>query len=501
MLLPLGGLTIAIAWLWPGTGYCAIFGWLSVLLIVGGLKHSQTPYRHAYFAALILNTIGFYWLNHAISSFGGFGYASTLAIFSLFVILSSVQFLVAVFIWRNLPKTFHNLAIASPVAFVASEVITIRLFPWHFGHTQLAVTPIAQIADLGGTLLLSFLMFWVIETILLIQSQRKICRVAIAPLLSLLLAMAYGHFRMQQFAKIEAPSQRVALIQANISIDEKHDIKLLIPNVKRYLELSAEVAQEQTLIIWPESVILSWIFAKIESVKFDPRLPFIGDNIPMLIGALTYDTDKSRYNSALAILADGTVPYPYHKQILMPFGEFVPFANIFPWLRDLAAGIEDFSAGKEVSVFNYPLLSLEGEKHILKVAPLICYEDVVPGLAREAVKNGATLLVNLTNDGWFGNSAALKQHHLIASFRAIENRRYLLRATNTGLTAVVNPLGKTTQQLRPFSDGTLVSDIKSISYLSPQTIYNPNTLWQILSWLALILAGFRCWRTKASTLP
>lgn len=496
MLLQLSGLITAIAWLWPGTPICATLGWLAVILLVSGLKYSLSPYRHTYQAALILNSIGFYWLSYAISSFGGFGYAATTAIFLLFVTLSSIQFLIAVFIWRNLPKILHKWAVSTAIAFTASEAISIRLFPWHFGHSQLAITPLAQLADLGGTLLLSFLMFWVVEAALVIRTKPENKYIFALPMICLMLAFGYGRYRIWQFSTVEAPSQQVALIQANISVKEKHDTRLIVPNVNRYLELSKKVAQKETLIIWPESVILSWIYDRIESIRYDPRLPDIGTGSSMLIGALTYDDDNNRYNSALAILPDGRVPYPYHKQILMPFGEFVPFADTFPWLRGLAGGIEDFSAGKDISVFNYPMHSLDGKKHYFKVAPLICYEDVVPGLARKAVNNGATLLVNLTNDAWFGHSAALRQHHLIASFRAIENRRYLLRATNTGLTAVVNPLGETIRQLRPFSDDILVSNVKSISYLGPQAYYNPQTIWQTLSWLLLILAVFRYCRQK-----
>ena len=99
----------------------------------------------------------------------------------------------------------------------------------------------------------------------------------------------------------------------------------------------------------------------------------------------------------------------------------------------------------------------DGTPYTLKVAPLVCYEDTVPALARKATLGGSELLVNITYDTWFGRSAAPHEHHLIAAFRAIENRRFLVRATNSGLSAVVDPLGRTIARLPVFSEGTLAA--------------------------------------------
>ena len=110
----------------------------------------------------------------------------------------------------------------------------------------------------------------------------------------------------------------------------------------------------------------------------------------------------------------------------------------------------------------------DGTAYTLKVAPLICYEDTVPRPAREAALGGAELLVNLTYDTWFGRSAAPHEHHLIAAFRAIENRRFLVRATNTGLSAVVDPLGRTIARLPAFSEGAVAA---KVVLLDDRTLY------------------------------
>src|SRR5205823_318489 len=131
----------------------------------------------------------------------------------------------------------------------------------------------------------------------------------------------------------------------------------------------------------------------------------------------------------------------------------------------------------------------------LKVAPLICYEDTVPALAREATQKGAELLVNITSDSWFGRSLAPYQHHLIAAFRAIENRRFLIRATSTGLSAVVDPLGRTIARIPAFAEGTTAANVDLLKYRSAYTEYVRERPWWVL--LAVSLGVFiKRWRER-----
>jgi apolipoprotein N-acyltransferase len=166
----------------------------------------------------------------------------------------------------------------------------------------------------------------------------------------------------------------------------------------------------------------------------------------------------------------------------MPFGEYTPLGGIFPWLKELNGMAGEFSAGKSAVVFQYPLDGAAEEK--LKVSPLICYEDIVPSLSREAVQEGAEILVNLTNDAWFGNTVAPHQHHLIASFRSIENHRYLLRSTNTGLTAIVDPVGRTVGSLPPYSEGVLRSEVIPFDNRTIYSVFG-DRMWWIMVFLTL----------------
>jgi apolipoprotein N-acyltransferase len=181
---------------------------------------------------------------------------------------------------------------------------------------------------------------------------------------------------------------------------------------------------------------------------------------------------------------------------LIPFGEYMPGSDVFPWLSGLNNRQEGFTAGTEVRVFEYPMRRRDGTAYPLKVSPLICYEDIVPALARIATQHGAELLVNLTYDTWFGRSMAPFQHHVIAAFRAIENRRYLVRSTNTGYSAVVDPLGRTIASIRPFREGIIAVSVSLLDYPSTYTRYLGETPWWALCFATLGGIGVRRWRDR-----
>lgn len=471
-----GALLLGGAWLTPLSLFGAVLGWGAAALLAALL--GAISLRGAYLFGFVSLTLGFHWLYRTIADFGGFSPLAAGAIFALYVAVSALQFPLATQLVRALPSRLDMLALRVPLAWASVEVLAPRIFPWQFGHTQIAVLPLAQIADLAGVTTISFLMLWVTDGV-----RRAVfgapTRVIMAPLVCGALAIAYGTFRISQFEQLlaSAPRQEIALVQANVSIQEKHDIKFFARNTERYIALSETVARPGLLIVWPETVITEWVHTGVGNVRNDPRLPVLGEGASLLTGSLTFDTPERYYNSALAVTSSGAIPYPYHKRILMPFGEYTPFGSVFPWLKRMNATAGDFTAGESVTVFRYPI----GDRQ-LGVAPLICYEDIIPGMARSATREGAALLVNLTNDAWFGHTAAPYQHHMIAAFRAIENRRTLLRSTNSGLTAVVDPLGRTVAQLPIFSDGVLEHEA---ALLTASSLYRTG-LGEIPWWVLAI---------------
>jgi apolipoprotein N-acyltransferase len=478
------GLLMALAWFNPGTGLGALLGWLATLGLVAASLHPRASYRSLYLVGAIQTSLGFFWILETIQKFGGFPLWAAAAIFALFVAISSLQNAVYFFVFKNLPAFLDRTSSRAALAWITSEVLSIRIFPWYIGHTQLGFSWFAQSADLASVLGLSFLMVWFCEAVFRSAIRREGTRRLIPALLVSLLALLYGKLRWDEFAYPLGTPLDVTLVQANVTTENKANLHFFAENRARYQSLTERLPPGPELVIWPESVIQDFIPEGVARAERDARVPrFKGKHL--LTGALTFRSRREFFNSALAVFHDGTVPTPYHKQILMPFGEYMPLSSLFPSLLDLNPAAGNFSAGTEIAVVEYPEL-LPSTPRPFKVAPLICYEDVVPSLSRDAVRKGAELIVNLTNDAWFGDTIAPYQHHLIASFRAIETRRFLLRSTNSGLTAIVSPRGVTLESLPTFGEGTISGRVKLMNAPTPYVRAVGELPWWILSLLSLV---------------
>jgi apolipoprotein N-acyltransferase len=486
---------ISAAWLVTETLASAVLGWVSAVLLIYSIR-ARRAYLPAYCAGLVTHAVGFYWIFGTMEIFGGFGPIVSAVIFGLYVATGALMFLVFAAVHHNLGPRFDALALRTPVAIVVAELLTIRVFHWHFGHTQVAFTPFVQIAGVGGALFVSFVMFWLTEAGVRLIVFRERRRAFFIPVVVFLLSLGYGALMMATFRSAGGKTQEVLLVQGDPTFTNTHDADTAWQYVANIHDLSRRYARPATLVVWPEGVIPQYIPADLGSVRNDPVLPWLRDGSAFLVGGYAIRNEREKYNAAFAIYPDGTVPSPYFKQILIPFGEYMPFASFMPWLNDLNANAGIFSAGPETRVFAYPLRRRDGTEYTLKVAPLICYEDTITELAREATQKGAELLVNLTYDTWFGRSAAPYQHHLIAVFRAIENRRYLVRSTSTGYTAVVSPLGKTVASIRPFSEGQIALDVGLSDYRSTYTQYVGERPWWALSVVSIWMIVVSKWNKR-----
>jgi apolipoprotein N-acyltransferase len=495
----LGGGMLAIAWLLPETAAGALLGWISALLLVYGARAARA-YLPMYGAGVVGHLVGFHWVYQTVRVFGGFGPPAAAVIFVLFVLLGALQFLLFVLIHHHLDAIFERLAIRSATAVVLAELLMPRLFPWHFGHTQIAFTPFVQVAGLGGAMAVSFLMFWLAEAAVRFVAFRERRPILVLPVLVFGLAMTYGATMMKTFRALPGRGQEVVVVQGNATLVEKRDLASARKNLARIFELSSAKAHPGTLIVWPEGSVPAYIPADVGGVGYPPILPCIGDGSAFLIGSYAFLPDERRFNAAFAVYPDGTVPLPYFKRVLIPFGEYLPLSSYFPALRKLNAKAGVFTAGTKARVFDYPLRRPDGTPYTLKLSPLICYEDTIPALARESTRKGAELLVNITSDSWFGRTLAPHQHHLIAAFRAIENRRFLIRATNTGYSAIVDPLGRTIAKIPPFTEGTATARVSLLDYRSPYTGWIGDQPWWMLLALCVGMIVVRRWRgTEAAT--
>jgi len=315
------------------------------------------------------------------------------------------------------------------------------LFPVHLGHALAPRLTLVQISDLGGPLLLSA--FVALVNLAVFETWRWVAGARRPPLAlwavatsSVGLVWAYGALRIAALdATIAAaPTLRVGLVQGNLGVFEKGRRPTFDHHA--YLEQTRELlaAGPVDLVVWPETVYTRGLR---RPLPLSGR--FIREDVdsPLLFGAASIDGTSGQnhtYNSALLIGADGVIRDAYDKNVLIPFTEYVPFADRAPALAARVAGASAFSAGSDT-----PALAL-GPWRI--TAP-ICHEVVQAAHVRRMVATARpNLLATLANDSWFGDSQEPWIHLAMARFRAIEHRRFLVRATNSGVSAVIDPVGR-----------------------------------------------------------
>ena len=403
------------------------------------------------------------------------------------------------------------LALSGAAAWTALEWVRSWLF-FGFGWNGLGVAlhgnlPFVQITEYTGVAGLSFLVaFTNLTAVITVRrfvaeaGQRRIRpHWDFSANMALIAAVFFFGVRTL-FQPQPAPdtSLRVAAVQANIPQEQKFDRAFSIKIFERYNALSdAALAMSPQLLLWPEAATPGALFGDQASFDFVHAVALRSENF--LLGSLDFDEEHHDYNIAALFTNKGENLQTYRKIHLVPFGEFIPFRHSFPlfaWIvGDEVPG--DFTPGKDYKV-------LELQKPDLRIATLICFEDTVGDLTRRFVQRGAQALINVTNDGWFKHSPGAEQHLAHSIFRAVENRRPLLRAANTGVTAFIDPLGRITHSLRgadgsPFVEGILFGEVKIPAAGAPLTFYTRHGEVFVKTCVALTfaMALLLAWRRKS----
>ena len=327
-----------------------------------------------------------------------------------------------------------------PLGWVLCEYLRSHLltgFPWALlGYSQYLNLQVIQIADVTGVWGVSFLVVLVNITIYQVTSDKlqvTSSRVysAIVTGAILLTVLIFGFDKLNSSSFTTYPSLlKISVIQGNIPQNMKWEAYSREYIVDTYLRLSREAAKDKPdLVIWPEAAL------PVIAEEGQPYYEKVKDlakeiNIPLLLGAVTCRQGRY-YNSALLISRDGLTLAAYDKVHLVPFGEYIPLRHILGFLKTIVP-IGEITAGKEHTVFDTPA----------QFSVLICFEDLFPALSSRCIKAGARFLVNITNDAWYKKTPAAYQHLAASVFRAVENRVFLIRAANTGISAFISPEGK-----------------------------------------------------------
>ena len=455
-----------------------------LLIVLGRPARSE---RRPVLLGFTTGVVGFsgtlYWLTDVMTTFGGLSSAVAAGVALLLIVyLSLYPALVAHVIGRGVRAFGARALWATPVVWAAGEYARGHVmtgFPWvPLGNSQIDVTPIAQAASLVGVYGLSALVLlgsvalaWTV-----VGPPGRARVLPVAAVAALIAALAgWGAVRAGRGDLLRAGTPlRVALVQGNVAQGQKWNGAFADQIYRRYLALSrAGVAQGATLIMWPESATPFMFEEHPEAEAI--RLLARETGARLFIGSDQIERAARRYyNSAFLIQPTGSVGGIYRKIHLVPFGEYVPLESILSFAGPLVQQVGGFTPGDRLTIFQLR----EGA-----FSTGICYEAVFPELSREAVQRGSQLLTSITNDAWFGRSSAPWQHFAMARMRSVETGRYLARAANTGVSAIVDPYGRVVQATPLFEEAVSVGEVR---FLDGTTLY--VRIGDVVPWAGLVVA-------------
>lgn len=450
----------------PDLGFLA---WIHLVPLLVGI-HCRS-FKNKFLLCLLSSMVAyfgmFYWLIGAMQRFGSLSFFQAFGVMVLFcMILSSLY---AAFLSLTSWVNHHvklPLFILLPIFMVTQNFLLHHFpfggLPWAtVGYSQGSWLKFFQWVDHVGVLGLSFFIYLVngliADGILLFIHRKQLDKMVsrflvVFILIFLSLYLSFVSSRHYEKTKVAIGDMTIALIQGNISQDIKWDPFKAQDNLNVYLaNTNAAVKDGADLVVWPETAYPYGLrFYKLKTSHFLDKEELAA---PILFGAIVSKDDeegKKLLNSVVYADKFANMNQIYNKLHLVPFGEYMPFKTFTGFLSGLTQGVGEFDPGWEYTLF---------EINDIKFAPLICFEDLFPRYARTFSNMLADVLINFTNDGWYGDTSAQYQHVVTSQFRALENRRFLFRATNTGVTGIINPNGEIVNSLEPFTEGYLLQNV------------------------------------------
>ncbi|KAF8818581.1 apolipoprotein N-acyltransferase [Rickettsia endosymbiont of Cardiosporidium cionae] len=420
---------------------------------------SSNAFVNSYFFGFGFFLVSFYWLSIAVSIYiEKFWWVIPFALFGIPIFMSTFTGLIGMVSWLFRKSSLYHLAFS--IIWVSTEWIISWIFsgfPWACIGYSLGFSDILlQSSSVFGILGLSFITIYVVSNwhILIIKDIKKIKIQAIMSLIIIGLSIIYGSMRLKNnatdFTKI-----KTRIVQISTPQTQKWDFQHFLSELNKYIELS-KITGMPDLIIWPESALILpyWhenIYTRLMSVFTKYNQLLITGSIS-LGSETSYSKEKNHFISMIAIDNKGKLIFDYHKSHLVPFGEYIPYKHILP-IKKITHGFSDYSAGTAKTVY-IPNLNLQ-------IIPIICYESIFSADIRNLhyTNQNSNLLINITNDSWYGNSSEPFQHYLINRVRSIENGLPMLRATSNGISAVIDPYGRNIKQLKLNQLGIIDSNI------------------------------------------
>ena len=504
-LIPVfSGLLLSLAYPTFNLGFLAFFCIVPFLLSLYG-RDGKGGFFYGLSFGLPYFFVTQYWIYHSINQYGGVPFVvSITVVMGLCLYESLYTGLFGLIVSTMTSKRPVLLTAFAPFLWVGLEFLRGRLFtgfPWSLlGYTQEGFSTLVQVADITGIYGVSFLVILVntaltdlVITHFMKKTDRRTALLSFTMVMLLFaLSVAYGTQRIKEIKRITSSSRhiRVAIVQGNIDQSVKWDRRYQKEVIQRYFSLTKSSLREKPqLIVWPETALP---FYPDLDKKLSKRLKsFIKEiDTPLLTGAILVRDRRvvknrlyySLTNSALLYDEDGNLLYVYDKIHLVPFGEYVPLKDLLFFINRLVEGIGDYKAGT-----SYKGAQLKWGAF----STIICYEAIFPGLVRKLVDASADLLINITNDAWFGKTTGPYQHFSISRFRAIENRVTLVRAANTGISGFIDAKGDVIKKLGLFRTGYIVANIPVVEIESFYKKYGDFFSYLCLLYIALALIKIR----------
>jgi apolipoprotein N-acyltransferase len=460
--------------------WLAWFALVPLLISIRNLKWKDSL-RLGLVTGLIHYLSLLYWLSYTMQTYGQLPWYLSVPV--LFLMATYLALYIAIFaaLATRLDVKPVVCLFLSPALWVSLEYIRSFLFtgfPWELlGYSQHGALHIIQISDIFGvygisfivllanvTIYLGFLFFTGIHWQEIPITKRGIIGAASVSVIIIAAAWVYGAVRIKSLDNLFAgtASKKIAVVQGNIEQSLKWDPAFQIETIQKYIRLSRSAdRQKPELIVWPETATPFYLLHNARLSAMVVRgVREIATHF--LIGSPSFRKKNNRieyFNSSYLIGPDGKAIGKYDKAHLVPFGEYVPLKKWLPFLGKMVAQVGDFVAGKVGDTLSWNDSDL---------GVLICYEIIFPELSRAVTQNGAKILVNITNDAWYGKTSAPYQHFSIAVLRAVENRRSLIRAANTGISGFIDPVGRIVASTQLFVDAVLT---RNVPLLTKTTFY------------------------------
>lgn len=458
----------------------SLASWIALaplILLLSAPRPGRLGWVHGYAAWMT----GLYWIVPTLQTYGGIVFPVAVLLTSLLAAYLALYH--AVFAWLG-SKIWRRWSagrvLILPAFWVALEWLRTYLgggFPWNLaGYSWVDVPSALPLSAWIGAYGIGFLVLLTSVSVAASIQRRRWEPAAIGLLIPLLLLPLAGRWSLRQDAlalhEMAGFGRAVRLLQPNIPNLVQFDNAAVIHNYQKVIGLSMEACQPGALVVWPESA--AWPFLYRRDAMLDDDLARLTDRGCTVLFNSGWPVGDTFYNSAFLVSPSGEVDR-YDKRHLVPFGEYVPFRGVFGWMDKLAR-----NAGEMRPADRTVLLPWGGEK----IGMAICYEVVFPSEVAVLVRQGATLLITITNDAWYGDTSAPWQHFRAARFRAAESRRPLLRAAITGVSAWVEPDGSVREELGVNQEGIIRARVLGQRGLTPFS----RCPW-LVPFLCTILAG------------